>query len=257
MDYYIITGASKGIGEAIVKQLLKPGNTIFAVSRNLNEDLIEMASAMQVELFYVEQDISDLTGASAFIKLVFEKITLKEGDRIALINNAGMIEPVALLENIDFQTAAQQINLNLLAPMVLISGFIKSTQNIGIPKVVLNISSGAAFIPYAGWGVYCSSKAALDMLTKVAGVEQQKQAMPVKVLALAPGIVATSMQDHLRTVPSDNFPEKEKFIKLHEEGKLSDPSLVAQIITNAIFNESLENGEVTNIDRLAALIDKS
>ena len=95
-----------------------------------------------------------------------------------------MLEPVGPLKTTDFSRAEKHLHLNLLAPMILTSVFIKRTERYAIPKVVLNISSGAAFFPYSGWSVYCSSKAGLDMLTKVAGLEQTTETYPATICLL-------------------------------------------------------------------------
>jgi len=87
MNYYIITGTSRGIGEALAKSVIEPGNTLFAVSRTMNEDLVEYASSLNVPVFYHEADLSKRDQAELFIKSVFEKIHLTDNDKIALINN--------------------------------------------------------------------------------------------------------------------------------------------------------------------------
>jgi benzil reductase ((S)-benzoin forming) len=250
MNYYIITGASRGIGEALARRLIVPGNTLFAVSRTMNEDLVELASSLNVPLYYFEADLSSRKETESFIRDVFSKIHLSEYDRIALINNAGMLDPVGPLKYTDFELAEKHLHLNLLAPMILSSVFISETESVQIPKVILNISSGAAFYPYSGWSVYCSSKAALDMLSKVAGLEQNKEQYPVTIFALAPGIIETGMQESIRETDLALFPDRDKFISLHEEGKLAKPEDVAHTIVSTIFNNSLVTGSVVTIDQL-------
>jgi benzil reductase ((S)-benzoin forming) len=250
MNYYIVTGASRGIGEAITRKLIVQGNTIFAASRTMNEDLVELASSLNVPLYYVEADLCLREEAESFINGVFDKIHLTEQDRIALINNAGMLEPVGPLKSTDFARAEKHLHLNLLAPLILSSVFAARTESLSLPKVILNISSGAAFYPYHGWSVYCSSKAGLDMLTKVAGLEQTDELYPVTIFALAPGIIETGMQESIRETDLALFPDRDKFISLHEEGKLAKPEDVAQTILSTIFNNSLVTGSVVTIDQL-------
>lgn len=250
MNYFIITGSSRGIGEALTRKLITHGNTIFAVSRTMNEDLVELASNLNVPLYYTEADLSLNTEAEKFITSVFEKIQLKENDRIALINNAGMLNPIGPLKLTDFALAEKHLHLNLLAPIILSSVFISKTELIDIPKVILNMSSGAAFYPYSGWSIYCSSKAGLDMFTKVAGLEQTSEKHPLTIFALAPGIIETGMQESIRETDLALFPDRDKFISLHEEGKLAKPEDVAEIIISTLFNNSLLTGSVVTIDQL-------
>lgn len=250
MNYYIVTGASRGIGEALTRKLIVRGNTIFAASRSLNEDLVELASNLDVPLFYSETDLSIRVEAETFINQVFDKIKFKENDRIALINNAGILEPVAPLKSTDFEVTEKHLALNLLAPIILSSVFIAKTEQVPIQKVILNMSSGAAFYPYSGWSVYCSSKAGLEMVTKVAGLEQTSEKYPLTIFALAPGIIETGMQEAIRETDLALFPERDKFISLHEEGKLAKPNDVAEIILSTLFNNSIVTGSVVTIDQL-------
>jgi benzil reductase ((S)-benzoin forming) len=256
MNYYIITGASRGIGAALTRKLIVPGNTLFAVARTLNEDLVDLAASLNVPLFYFEADLSVCEEAESFIHNVFSKIHLAQFDRIALINNAGMLEPVSPIKTIDFALAEKHLHLNLLAPMILSSVFLTETAGHDIPKVILNISSGASYNAYSGWSVYCSSKAGLDMFTQVAGLEQVTEPDAVKVFALAPGIIETGMQELIRTTDQNLFPERDKFIRLYEEGKLSNPDDIAHIILSTIFNFDIVSGSVVTIDQLKAIMSK-
>ncbi|MEI6059698.1 MAG: SDR family NAD(P)-dependent oxidoreductase [Bacteroidota bacterium] len=254
MNYYIITGASRGLGEALTRNLLMPGNTLLAISRTLNEDLTELAASIQVPLFYFECDLGQPKEAENCINAVFDKIHLADNDRIALVNNAGMLEPVAPLQSVDFAMAEKHIKLNLLAPMILSSIFIARTLTFAIPKVILNISSGASFIPYSGWSVYGSSKAGIDMMTKVVGLEQSTEPNPVTIFALAPGIIETGMQESIRQLDKTMFPGRDSFISLYEEGRLSKPGDVAQIILGAIFSAGIQTGSVMTIEQLEEYI---
>ncbi|MBK7029949.1 MAG: SDR family NAD(P)-dependent oxidoreductase [Bacteroidales bacterium] len=250
MDYYIITGVSRGIGEAIARNLLYKGNTLFCTSRTMNEDLVETASSLEVPLFYYEADLTHKGTAEKFMDEVFSRIIPDSSTRLALINNAGMLEPISRIENADPILMEEHLKLNLLAPALLSAGFIKHSGNLPIVKVILNISSGASAYPYAAWAMYCASKAGLNMLTRTIGLEQSSSLNTVKRIALAPGIVDTAMQTHIRKSDAEQFTEKEKFVKLHEECKLSEPASVAGIIIKAIFNPDIPQGEILTIDQM-------
>jgi benzil reductase ((S)-benzoin forming) len=253
MNYYIITGTSRGIGEALAKSIIEPGNTLFAVSRTMNEDLVEYASSLNVPVFYHEADLSKRDQAELFINSVFEKIHLTDNDKIALINNAGMLEPVAPVKSIDFEMTEKHLNLNLLAPFIMSSVFLAKTTGLSIPKVILNISSGASSHAFSGWSVYCSSKAGLDMLTKAAGLEQNAEQHPATIFALAPGIIETGMQELIRDTDENLFPDRNMFIQLYKEGKLAKVEDVAKIILRSIFSPAIVTGSVLTIDQLKEL----
>jgi len=254
MDYCIITGASSGIGEALARCLIKPGNVVATISRTPNPILNHKATASQIPYYYIEADLSQRESAEASIQQALQLFNPKNGDRLVLINNAGMLEPVAPVKSIDFALAEKHLHLNLLAPIILTSAFLSRTEHLDLKKVVLNISSGAAFIPYYGWASYCSSKAGLDMFTKVAGEEQKKEKYPATIFALAPGIVETGMQHKIRQSDENAFPEKSFFVNLFKEGSLSKPEDIAEIITNTMFNPQIEIGSVIGIDKLKSLL---
>jgi len=107
-----------------------------------------------------------------------------------LINNAGMIEPIALLAEADPDTWGRQIDVNLKGvfhglraalPVMLAQG----------GGTILTVGSGAAYNALEGWSGYCASKAGAIMLTKAAHLEAGDT---VRVLSLSPGTVATDMQ---------------------------------------------------------------
>jgi benzil reductase ((S)-benzoin forming) len=247
MSHYIITGTSRGIGEAIANKLLQPGNTIYCTSRGMNEELVDRAVSAGVTIFYFNNDLSDPDEVAEFSLQVWSRITPENVKRISLINNAGILSPIGPIEVNDPLVLTEHIHLNLLAPMLLTSAFLKHTANWAIEKTVLNISSGAASSPYFGWSAYCSSKAALDMFTRTVALEQSHAAHPTKIISVAPGIVETAMQIEIRSTDQKKFRDHEKFVKLHEEGKLSSPEYVADIIVKAIFDDTIASGSVTDI----------
>jgi benzil reductase ((S)-benzoin forming) len=250
MDYYIVTGVSRGIGAAIARSLLMQGNTIFCASRTINEDLVDTASSLHIPLFYHETDLSEPGAPEKFLHEVFTRVDPVKARRIALINNAGMLEPMIPIDLAHSDIMGKHIRLNLLAPSILSSLFISDTRALPIPKVILNISSGASSYPYAGWAMYCASKAGLDMFTKAVGLEQSAVENPAKIFAIAPGIVDTAMQTLIRQTDKANFSEKEMFVKIHEAGRLISPENVASVIVNTLFNNKIPQGGVLTIDQL-------
>lgn len=250
MHYYIVTGTSSGIGEAIARSLLSGQHRVFCISRRLNESLTDLASSIQGSLWYMEADLSDTGRIPRLMSDIFSIILTDDVTAIALINNAGMLEPQVPAGKYDLAGLQQHINLNLVAPMLLTSEFIAYTSTMYVPKSVINISSGAASSPYAGWGPYCSSKAGLDMFTRTTALEQRQNAYPVRILSVAPGIVDTPMQARVRATDEVDFPMKPRFQKLFEDNRLSQPRDVAQKIIPLIFGELPFDGELTDLRNL-------
>jgi benzil reductase ((S)-benzoin forming) len=248
--YCIITGASRGIGESIARKLLTPGNTLICISRKENSELVESASNLNIPLFYIEADLGIVEQVISVGNKIFNHINLDNAAGIALINNAGMVQPIAAVGRLNPKLMETHLHLNLLAPALLCNLFIEKTTGLPIPKVILNISSGAAAYPYAGWSMYCSGKAGIAMLTKVIELEQEKIPYPVKVFSLAPGIIETSMQEELRNADNVDFPTREHFVNLFNEGKLISPSTVADVVARSLFNPEVPQGGNLTLEQL-------
>jgi len=250
MKYYIVTGASSGLGEAIARKLILGRNKVFCISRRLNESLTDLAASMQCGMWYFERDLGEPMAIPGLMNEIFNFVDRDHISGIALINNAGVLEPMSAAGSYAPEILHQHLNVNLLAPLLLTNEFIRLTGAMHVLKSIINISSGAATTPYAGWGAYCSSKAGLDMFTRTVGLEQQQSAHPVRILSVAPGIVDTPMQAKIRQTGQKNFPMKQKFEQLYEENRLSKPSEVADKIISLIFSDTPASGEITDLRNL-------
>jgi benzil reductase ((S)-benzoin forming) len=245
MQYYIITGTSKGLGREMAKKLIKPGNHLFCISRNPDRELSVFAEKLNVKLDHFQYDLDRTWGINGIMEAIFTLI--REAVSITLINNAGIIEPIKPVEGLTEETIRKNISVNLIAPMVLVSSFTRLAGDIPCRKTVINISSGAAKNPYYGWGCYCSAKAGLDMFSRTAGLEQQNREFPVKVISLAPGIIDTDMQASIRSSKEEDFTLVERFKRFKEDGKLIKPEVTAERIIKLLEDEGLENGCVYDI----------
>jgi NAD(P)-dependent dehydrogenase (short-subunit alcohol dehydrogenase family) len=96
---------------------------------------------------------------------------------------------------------------------------------------LVNLSSGAATGAYRGWAAYCASKAAVEMVTEVVGLEESD--VGLLAYAVAPGVVDTDMQALIRSTPEDRFPGVGRFHRLHDDGVLLTPAWVAACIMEA------------------------
>lgn len=246
MKYFIITGTSRGLGEALSKKLMGNGNQLFCISRSENSTLINSAQERGASLEYIAFNLLDVNQIGELMKKIFEKINKDDAESIVLINNAGTVTPIKPIENCTDNEIANNIQLNLTAPMILTSCFISLTESINTDKRIINISSGAGKKPYFGWSNYCSAKAGLDLFTRCVGVEQEDKENPVKIISFAPGIIDTEMQEEIRATKKDDFKDLERFISFKEEGKLLSPDQVADCVLH-VLNQKYEGGEVLDI----------
>lgn len=228
MNYYFITGASRGIGKALAAQLLEEAHHVIGFSRSkaLQHDRYQHFSVDFSDNEALQEKVSGFFNISGQV------------DKIVLINNAGTLGEVAYMGNLSNKEIANLFNINVTAPAILMNEFIKSFKDIKAVKLIINISSGAANRPVDGWSGYCSSKAALNMLSEVAAKEDEMAGGGFKIYALSPGVVDTDMQDQIRTTANENFSDVKKFIALKEEHQLADPVSVAQKIIRFMENYS-------------------
>lgn len=240
MDVYFITGASKGIGFALSKQLINEDHILVCVARTKNEQLIQLAIQANCQINFITYDLMETSGIA---RLMHEMVTHvpKDAKTVTLINNAGVIEPIGPTEKNDHQKIADNIALNLTAPMLLSSAFIKQLSTLHIPKKIVNISSGAGRKIYSGWSTYCATKAGLDHYTRVVAKEQQEVPFGVKLISIAPGIIDTGMQATIRESEKADFALLDQFIAYKQRGLLSTPEETAQklieLIHCATFHE--------------------
>jgi len=235
----IITGGSKGLGLGLAKEYHKNGYRIISISRSKIE-----------KLYAVEQyqcDLSKTTKIEAVVNEIFLHLDKDNTTDITLINNAGHLGTVNTIEHIEPSEISYTIQLNLVAPLVLSSLFIKSTKNWFCKKQIINISSGAAVNPYESWTMYCASKAGLDMMTKVVSKEQKEINNGVSIVSIYPGIVDTDMQAKARNTPKENFKSVQRFIDFYENGDLFTPQQVAEKIYYLDSTGELKNGRILDV----------
>ena len=238
MNILIITGGSNGIGKAIAQKYTSENYTVFSISRSKNTD----AKYQQIS--------ADLSNTSTSIKAIQEVFSNIKSDiitSITLVNNAGSLGEINLLGNLESEKIQQTIQLNTTTPLVLSNEFIQLTKKLNCKKQIINISSGAAVNPYAGWSVYCTSKAALDMTTRTIATEQIELKNGVKCVAVYPGVVDTNMQTTIRKTSETEFKNVQRFIELKENNELYTSEFVADKIFKIDISNALENGAIIDI----------
>jgi len=235
----IITGGSKGLGLGLANTYHKNGYQVISISRSKIE-----------KLYTIDQyqcDLSKTDTIENVLKEIFSHLDKNNTTNLTLINNAGDLGTVNTLENLSPSEISYTIQVNLIAPLVLNSLFIKLSEKWNCKKQIFNISSGAAINPYESWSMYCSSKAGVDMMTKVVSKEQKDLNNGVSIVSIYPGIVDTDMQTAARNTPKENFKSVQRFIDFHEQGELLSPKEVANKIYHLDISGELKNGRILDI----------
>ncbi|MBJ8007318.1 MULTISPECIES: (S)-benzoin forming benzil reductase [Bacillus cereus group] len=248
MRYVIVTGTSQGLGEAIAVQLLEENTTVISISRRENKKLTKIAVQNNSNCIFHSIDLQDVHNLETHFNEAFSSIQKDNVSSIHLINNAGTVAPIKPIEKSESEQFITNVHINLIAPMILTSTFMKQTKDWKLDKRIINISSGAGKNPYFGWGAYCTTKAGVNMFTQCVATEEVEKEYPVKTVAFAPGVVDTNMQAQIRETNKEDFINLERFTALKEEGKLLSPEYVAKAIRNLLENEDFPQGEVIRID---------
>jgi benzil reductase ((S)-benzoin forming) len=222
MHYYLITGASQGLGQALAEAILeRPDTQVLGISRHVT---IEHPRYQHQPL-----DLSDIEAVEHNLSKIFPP--RPDAQSLTLINNAGTLGEIGYMGELPNEHFQFVFDLNVVAPAMLMNTFLSNYgTHTRIPRTVLNISSGAAQRPVDGWAAYCASKAALNALSETAQKEQDLRGSGVRVWALAPGMVDTAMQAHIRTAEAGQFSEAEKFAGYQAEGQLASSDTAANRI---------------------------
>lgn len=231
-----ISGASSGIGAALARAVPFQSARVTNISRrpvdgcrHFSADLSDSASwATVAELF--EQEIKGFTG-----------------ERVVFIHSAGTLEPIGFAGEVCSDSYTRQVLLNSAAPQVLGEAFVRASRATESLCQMLIIGSGAAANLYPGWSAYGPGKAAVNQWVRTVGAEQRSRGGNCQVFSIAPGIVATPMQDQIRTVSAHEFPDVDAFIGYREQGELSDPDAVAAELWGLLCGGKLENGSVIDL----------
>jgi NAD(P)-dependent dehydrogenase (short-subunit alcohol dehydrogenase family) len=183
MPVAIITGASRGLGLALARELARDGWRIVVDARGA--EALERAAAELGELgdvVAIAGDVSDPGHRQALVAAAGDRIDL-------LVNNASALgpSPQPELDSYPLDELERVYRVDVLAPLALIQ--------LALPRLrpggcIVNVTSDAAVEAYPGWGGYGSAKAALERLTAVLAAERPE----LRVYAVDPGDMRTQMQ---------------------------------------------------------------
>lgn len=227
----LVTGASRGMGAAIARQLLQRGDTLVCISRTSSEDLAAQALAAGARL---EQWTLDLADSYAAAQRVEAWLGARGGDDFAsvtLVNNAATLTQPAPLEDTDAAELVRALRVGLEAPLLLTSVFLRATRGWRARREgqckVLNISSGLGRSAMASQAGYCAVKAGLDHFSRSVALDQSHAPHPARIVSLAPGVIDTDMQVQLRAGDPARFPDHARFVQLETGRHLDSPAAAA------------------------------
>ncbi|MGE0886713.1 MAG: SDR family NAD(P)-dependent oxidoreductase [Blastocatellales bacterium] len=192
----LITGGSRGLGQALAFRLSAKGAKVVLVARDQREldETVDKIRKNGGVAFGVAADVGDKES----IYPIAGQAAALAGPVDVLVNNASTLGPVPLrlLLDTDCEDFEQTLQVNTIGPFRLIKAVVGS-MFLRQTGVVVNISSDAAVEAYPSWGIYSASKAALDHLTRIAAAELADTS--VRFLSVDPGEMDTRM--HADAVP--------------------------------------------------------
>ena len=220
----IVTGASRGLGAAAARAAGALGANV-ALNARSEGDLQAVAAEVEAaggRALVVAGDVSEADACRRLVAATVEAF----GRLDAVINNAGVLQPIAPLAEGDPAAWRSNILINVLGPYYL--------TRFAMPHLrrnkgrVINVSSGAAVRATEGWSAYCTAKAALNHFNRVLAAEEGN----VVAIAVRPGVVDTAMQQAIREKGREGMPAEshQKFVAYHEEGELLPPEVPGRVL---------------------------
>lgn len=234
MQAAIVTGISRGLGEALAATMLARGFAVLGVGRT--------ASARLKGKLYLHAacDLAQPALIAASVTPALRKLAAHGPDAVTLINNAAVPTPTGLIGHLDAAEIEAALTTNAAAAVVMADLFFRTFATDAIERRIINISSGAAQTAIPGSAVYSMSKAALEMLTRSIASEHAEPRF--RCVTLRPGIFETGMQAYMRSRDPAEFPSVGMFRGFKENGLLKDPADVAARIVDKLVLGPIENG---------------
>lgn len=231
MHLFIITGSSRGLGAALVRQLAQPDHHVVGIARHSDPAL----PAEQWPL-----DLADPLPAAERLQA-----WLRDDRRwtsATLVNNAALLSTPGPLAATDLGQLSAALRVGLEAPALLSRVFLAGTAGIATRRI-LNISSGLGRRAMAGSASYCAVKAGLDHLSRALALEEPD----VSIVSLAPGVIDTDMQQQLRGADPARFPEQARFQGLKDGGQLQTADATAASIVRFLMRPDFGKTVVSDI----------
>ncbi len=224
---YVVTGSSRGLGEAIVRSLLMPENVVIGIARARNVALDAQAAAAGCTLEQWTLDLADTQVAAGRLSDWLKPQHWERFTTASLINNAALLPRLGPIDDSDLLTMSSAMRVGLEAAMLLSAVFVRDSRAWRAKRRVLNVSSGLGRRAMAGSAAYCAAKAGLDHFSRAVALDEEHLHNPARIASVAPGIIDTDMQVQLRAADPARFPEHANFVQFKSAGMLDSPQAAA------------------------------
>ena len=237
----LITGGGSGIGLAMAQKFMQHGNSVIITGRNLSK--LEQVKTQFPEMHIFQSDVTK----EEDVKQLVQQLQQQFGGIDVLVNNAGIMNLVdAGNECNELQKQFQEIEINYHAPIRMLHYFLpqlKKSSN----AVLINVSSGLAYVPFAQAPVYSGTKSALHFWTQA--IRPQLKPHNIRVVELLPPVVDTKLahdadlkDDSLTPMPTQELADSfwNDYTKGKEEitpGLSKQLRLMSRLAPKFIFNQ--------------------
>ncbi|TWC67294.1 SDR family NAD(P)-dependent oxidoreductase [Herbaspirillum sp. SJZ099] len=225
----IITGHSRGLGQALAHELLARGVDVLGLARGAAASAQCGARLRQISI-----DLSDTGALAAVLQTPLLAEFADAAQPVLLINNAACAGPLGYAGTLGARQVAQALALNVQAPLMLAERVLALAAH---ERRIMHISSGVGTDAYAALSVYCASKAALDQHARALWQESRGPRPGLRVASVSPGVIDTDMQSQLRHADGAAFPLRGEFDQLHRSGQLQSPRACARRLVELMLDQ--------------------
>ncbi|HJU21198.1 MAG TPA: SDR family NAD(P)-dependent oxidoreductase [Casimicrobiaceae bacterium] len=234
MLHAIVTGVSRGLGEALARELQTRGAFVLGIGR-------ASSPVLAGERYrFLRCDLRDAAALPEMLEPAFAEIAARRPSAVCLVNNAATLEPVGVLGTTQATDIETSIGVNLIAPTVIAAIFRYIFDDASVSRRIINVSSGAAQSVITGESLYCIAKAGLEMLTRTLAAEHGSATF--HAITLRPGIIDTPMQTFARSQSKETLPSVDLFKGFHANRQLVPADAVARKVVARLVLAPVEQG---------------
>lgn len=186
----VITGASRGIGEATARAFAAAGANVVLLARS-GDAIGKIAREIGDKALAVTCDVASWSQ----VKSAVDQAAYRFGQIDVMVNNAAVLGQVSMLRNADVTAWDKAVDINLKGVFHGMRAVVPLMRKTG-GGTVLTVGSGAAHTALEGWSQYCATKAATAMMTRM--LHKEEAGAGIRAMTLSPGTVATDMQREVK-----------------------------------------------------------
>lgn len=226
----IITGVTGGLGEAVLRNCI--------IEEAAEQYIVFYRNCEKYEKLLKTLDYKNITGiqydmTSDIFPEYAGPMNMNGLNEICLVLCAFTMEPISFIKDLELNQIEKNVRINILGQIKMVHYAQKIARQLGIGLNIINLDSGAAYRPIEGWGMYCASKAYMNMYLQCLAKEEH-----YNLVLYDPGVVNTDMQQYIR---ESNFPLQKEFENYFVKGMLNFPDLVGKdIVKRYIINWQAE-----------------